>query len=665
MKNKISKPNEFIIQNFRSWEQKNYIQLSDINFLFGGNSSGKSSIIAALSLLKQSYSQDHGNRIIERLKGNGEAINLGPIEHQVNFSAPDSSPEWRDQTLAFGARYRDENSITSILDTSDTYFDSSNHPKNQTKIDALEACSYFNPTTGVLQGVDLSLNLRPMLEIQREKRGDDNCFELRLNSNEKLLKSIAKKQKHEYDLEELIKKLPHSEDSNGLPPIIKRQLYDLRLDSLRIYARLQELEELEAERLSALREKETAKDFLEVKEAAGRDISKDSLRMEKLNTILVNHTEKSARLNYEIHSELRLPPPSGEPDLEYLNKKLSDFYKDGLQFPSSLLLRWENIETAISDLSKRPQAIISSGSKLYSKILNDSEPTFQNFLWGAERISHRPFDPELADDEDYETLIMWHIFSCFFTDFQNFISLMENTIYENSYILTNCEQIGPSRELPPRIGVIDPYLSANGVGRAAENLLNLLHTSEDDEIDQINEWMDRLELGYQIRTSFAQEFNVQRFSLVDASNREVAIHDVGYGVSQVLPIVMQLLLSRDKLITIEQPELHIHPKLQANLAELFTWSVENFDNWLIVETHSEHILLRLQRMQREKIQPGEKTPLIKRVNIFSDVNIHVIEKRGTPSRSICSTLKITSDGEFNGEWPGGFFEERYIEKGLI
>ena len=131
MENKYH-PTEFIIQNFRSWQGKNYIKLSDINFLFGGNSSGKSSIIAALSLLKQSYSQDYGNRIIERLKGNGEAINLGPIRQQVNFNTPEFSSEWRDETLAF-ERGIDNNRI-NIADTSYTYSSPNKPPESGSKL---------------------------------------------------------------------------------------------------------------------------------------------------------------------------------------------------------------------------------------------------------------------------------------------------------------------------------------------------------------------------------------------------------------------------------------------------------------------------------------------------------------------------------------------------
>ena len=115
MKHHRKQPTEFIIQNFRSWSGRNYFRLSDINFLFGGNSSSKSSIIAAISLLKQSFASEQGHRCIERLIGNGDSIGLGPINKQVNYNTPDFAPDWRDEMLAFGARYRDQSSINNII----------------------------------------------------------------------------------------------------------------------------------------------------------------------------------------------------------------------------------------------------------------------------------------------------------------------------------------------------------------------------------------------------------------------------------------------------------------------------------------------------------------------------------------------------------------------
>ena len=130
--------------------------------------------------------------------------------------------------------------------------------------------------------------------------------------------------------------------------------------------------------------------------------------------------------------------------------------------------------------------------------------------------------------------------------------------------------------------------------------MNVLHDLAPDKktIRNINSWLERLEIGYGIRTKFNKKFNILELILTDRNGLQVSINDVGFGVTQVLPIVVEAVLAKDKLITIEQPELHVHPKLQSNLADLFIWSSIAGNNTFLVETHSEHIILRLQKYQR-------------------------------------------------------------------
>jgi predicted ATPase len=72
--------------------------------------------------------------------------------------------------------------------------------------------------------------------------------------------------------------------------------------------------------------------------------------------------------------------------------------------------------------------------------------------------------------------------------------------------------------------------------------------------------------------------------------------DVGFGISQVLPVLTMLLSApEDSIILLEQPELHLHPSAQAHLADLFLHVAETRHLQLIIESHSEHILSRLQR----------------------------------------------------------------------
>ena len=133
-------------------------------------------------------------------------------------------------------------------------------------------------------------------------------------------------------------------------------------------------------------------------------------------------------------------------------------------------------------------------------------------------------------------------------------------------------QIGPLREQPEHNPKIDIDKNITSVGYAGENIMNVLHNLSDKNLEEINNWMENLEIGYQIETTFNTEFSIQKLTLVDKNALRVSISDVGFGVTQILPIVIESVLSKGKIITIEQPELHVHPKLQSNLADLFIWS---------------------------------------------------------------------------------------------
>ena len=82
----------------------------------------------------------------------------------------------------------------------------------------------------------------------------------------------------------------------------------------------------------------------------------------------------------------------------------------------------------------------------------------------------------------------------------------------------------------------------------------------------------------------------------------VDLPDVGFGISQVLPVLVQCFYApADSILFIEQPELHLHPKAQSNLADLFIDVLSSRVDGrsrniqLVIETHSEHFLHRLQR----------------------------------------------------------------------
>jgi predicted ATPase len=131
--------------------------------------------------------------------------------------------------------------------------------------------------------------------------------------------------------------------------------------------------------------------------------------------------------------------------------------------------------------------------------------------------------------------------------------------------------------------------------------------------------------------------------------------EVGSGLSFIFPILASL--STSKLSIVEQPELHLHPRAQCEIGDVFIYAASK-KNQSVIETHSEHLILRLSRRIRETtkgILLREELELSS-----SDVVIHYFKPNGDGTTSI-HKIRFDSHGEFLDLWPDGFFAERDSE----
>lgn len=168
---------------------------------------------------------------------------------------------------------------------------------------------------------------------------------------------------------------------------------------------------------------------------------------------------------------------------------------------------------------------------------------------------------------------------------------------------------------------------------------------------------------------------VVSLALVDcAQNTTVSLRDVGVGISQVLPVLAYSLAKKNAIVAIEQPELHLHPALQAELGDLFIESAMGAQsNRFILETHSEHLMLRIQRRLREAntkraagsdsepIEDAEAASPNPATMRFRWDNVAVLFVRPRANGSEVCLLELDEEGEFTQRWPGGFFAERVTE----
>jgi len=146
------------------------------------------------------------------------------------------------------------------------------------------------------------------------------------------------------------------------------------------------------------------------------------------------------------------------------------------------------------------------------------------------------------------------------------------------------------------------------------------------------------------------------------NNTAVTLRDVGIGISQVIPVITYANSFKKGLISIEQPELHLHPALQAELGDLFIESaLGDSKNTLLIETHSEHLILRILRRIRETFETSQQKAPPKIENPITPDDVSVIYAKPTKDGTKLYNMKITEDGNFEKDWPDGFFEERLEE----
>lgn len=214
---------------------------------------------------------------------------------------------------------------------------------------------------------------------------------------------------------------------------------------------------------------------------------------------------------------------------------------------------------------------------------------------------------------------------------------------------------------------IESHRSSNDIGLSGEYTAEVMHKYwdtvvdfKDEEMHENNTFSRVFDLW--VKTLLGENYRIRSTS-IDKDKFKILIHDtksgneyslnqVGFGISQILPILTLLLTSkREEIILIENPEVHLHPKLQSLFVDLCVFILEN-NRKIVIETHSEHIINRI----RYKIK--ENPSLLEKVNIL-------FFEKNESNDIVYTDIEISKEGRLS-HWPKDFFDQTYKDLlGLI
>lgn len=174
---------------------------------------------------------------------------------------------------------------------------------------------------------------------------------------------------------------------------------------------------------------------------------------------------------------------------------------------------------------------------------------------------------------------------------------------------------------------------------------------------QIDAWMKEISPGVSVNTKYVPEVNKvildYQFDLISTKTNPFKPKNVGFGISYVLPIVLALLtVEKGKIVVIENPESHIHPRGQAELGKLIALAAQSGAQ-IFVETHSDHILNGIRVAVKDFHNTEERKGVDK-----DNVNILYFEKTTTEKEQFSKVTPIRVDmkGEMD-EYPKDFLDE--------
>ena len=598
------------VSNFKSFKNPAPIRLAQINIMAGANSSGKSSIIQSMLLLKQTLQYGSANRAVAL---NGPLLRLGAFDDVQHFT---SSPS--PVSIGFDIEL-DEQDIRK---------------------------SPANPWMRTLRR-HYSIN----------EQGARRAISLDIEFNQVVV------------------------DQDSLLPISSQSSLTPRLSSSKLHIQKVGNDGTKQESFVEFRHK-PAMDLIgdESPTFAHYDVTIDN---DGLNEIFGSKTDATQRGGY---TSFFLPSwiavhYNEAADFAIKTAEYIMAGAGGFSDPSLAKQKLSSEAIAAIDewlVDKGLEPVLSLKSDVSA---SDAQVALQSFtsrssgLLGSLFISAKPVGGMLATDlarlKDRLTgMFIMETEPNFSYELELPRSIDETTDFIKEFFKSGVRYLGPLRDSPRPVYQPEALESTTDVGYRGEHTAAILDlngnravsyhrppsdSTEHDYVklatprrgtlhDAVVEWLQYLGVADDVVTTDAGVYGNRLQVSTSGVDRLHDLTNVGVGVSQVLPIVvMALLAPKGSFLIFEQPELHLHPKVQARLADFFL-ALAKDDKQTLLETHSEYLVDRL-RLRIALAGDDDVRPII---------NILFSEKSG--SSSTLTPVEISEFGAITN-WPKDFFEQ--------
>jgi predicted ATPase len=228
--------------------------------------------------------------------------------------------------------------------------------------------------------------------------------------------------------------------------------------------------------------------------------------------------------------------------------------------------------------------------------------------------------------------------------------------------------LGPLRAEPGQVQGFALSNQLDDVGPRGEHAAAVFHAHADRPVewwdpvrnktvstslhDAVDFWLQHLDVAMDASTEDRGQAGVSWRIQPKPGSRHRTLSSVGVGVSQVLPIlVLGLLVSEGAMLLIEQPELHLHPRAQARLADFYL-SLTATHKQVLIETHSDAMINQFRLLM---VRDG--------ASARDQINIYFAQQDNDGATTF-EPIDIDDDGSIDN-WPEGFFDENILLEDLI